>query len=313
MRRANPMKLSVVHHSDYAVALPEGHRFPINKFAALARFLQDAENSHRFAFHAPSAASIADLERAHDPAYVAGVLDLSLDAAAVRRLGFPLTEEVARRARLASAGSLLTGRLALAQGLATHVAGGSHHAHREFGAGFCVFNDVAVAIRTLQAEGAVRRVLVIDCDVHQGDGTAAIFAGDKNVFTLSLHCASNFPVRKAVSDLDVALADGTGDEAYLAALRQAIQQVPDDFCPDLVFYNAGVDVHAHDRLGRLALSDAGIAARERLVIAYCRGQRLPLACVSGGGYGSDVVALARRHALVHLCAAEALAADHHGS
>lgn len=307
------MTLSVVHHSDYAVALPEGHRFPINKFAALAGFLQDAENSHRFAFHAPSAAEVADLERVHAPAYVADVLGQTLDAAAVRRLGLPLTAEVVRRARLASAGSLLAARLALAQGIATHVAGGSHHAHRDFGAGFCVFNDVAVAIAALQAEGAVRRVLVIDCDVHQGDGTAAIFAGDASVFTLSLHCASNFPVRKAVSDLDVALADGTGDVAYLAALAEALGRVPEGLYPDLVFYNAGVDVHADDRLGRLALSDAGIAARERLVIAHCRARRLPLACVSGGGYGSDVVALARRHAFVHLCAAEALAAESGGS
>jgi len=307
------MTLSVVHHADYAVALPEGHRFPINKFAALAQLLQDGGQAHRFTFHAPLAAGVADLGRVHDRAYVAGVLEQTLDAAAVRRLGLPLTAEVVRRARLASAGSLLTGRLALAQGIATHVAGGSHHAHRDFGAGFCVFNDVAVAVRALQAEGAVRRVLVIDCDVHQGDGTAAIFAGDASVFTLSLHCASNFPVRKAVSDLDVALPDGTGDVAYLEALQQALAQVPDDLRPDLVFYNAGVDVHADDRRGRLALSDAGIAARERLVIAHCRQRGLPLACVSGGGYGSDVVALARRHALVHVCAADALAAENGGS
>jgi acetoin utilization deacetylase AcuC-like enzyme len=301
------MTLPVVHHPAYAVPLPEGHRFPISKFAALHRFLRDSEKSHLFAFHVPDDPPPELIEGAHDPAYVRGVLDLALPADAVRRIGLPLTPELARRACLAAAGSVLAGRLALAHGLATHLAGGSHHAHASFGAGFCVFNDVAVAIRALQAEGCVARVLVVDCDVHQGDGTAAIFQADETVFTLSVHCASNFPVRKAESDLDVALPDGTGDEPYLAALEGALGPAFARARPDLVFYNAGVDVHRDDRLGRLALGDEGIRARDALVIGACRARGVPLATVSGGGYGTDVEAIARRHAIVHLLAAEAIA------
>ena len=300
------MKLPVVHHPAYAVPLPEGHRFPINKFAALARFLGADGNSHLFAFHAPDEATPAILERAHDPDYVRAILDRTLPADAVRRIGLPLTEDLVRRARLAAAGTVLTARLALGHGIATHVAGGSHHAHRDFGAGFCVFNDVAIAIEALRAEGLAERVLVVDCDVHQGDGTAAIFADEPRVFTLSLHGAANFPARKMRSDLDVALADGTGDADYLAALDGALAAAFAGFAPDFVFYNAGVDVHRDDRLGRLSLGDEGIRERDARVIRACRTRGLPLAVVSGGGYGDDVAAIARRHAIVHHLAAAAL-------
>jgi acetoin utilization deacetylase AcuC-like enzyme len=200
---------------------------------------------------------------------------------------------------MAAAGTVLAARLALRHGLACNTAGGSHHAFAGFGSGFCVFNDVAVAARLLLAEGSVGRVLVVDLDVHQGDGTAAIFAADPSVVTFSMHCRTNFPARKQQSDLDVALEPGIGDEEYLAALDAVLGPLLDRVRPDLVFYNAGVDPHVDDQLGRLALSDAGLAARERRVLDACLGRGLPLACVLGGGYAPTVDLVAARHAILH--------------
>ena len=239
------------------------------------------------------------LELAHDSGYVAGVLEQRLDAAAIRRLGLPLSPVLALRSRCAVAGTVLTARLALEHGIACNTAGGSHHAFAGFGSGFCVFNDVAVAARLLLTEGVIGKALVIDLDVHQGDGTAAILADDPRVHTLSVHCRVNFPARKQQSDLDVALDAGVGDADYLAVLDHLLPPLLDRVRPDLVFYNAGVDPHVDDRLGRLALTDAGLAARERLVLELCRSRGLPLACVVGGGYADDLDVLARRHALLH--------------
>jgi acetoin utilization deacetylase AcuC-like enzyme len=199
---------------------------------------------------------------------------------------------------------VLTARLALEDGFAANTAGGSHHAHRAAGAGFCVFNDVAVAARVLLDEGAVHRVLVIDLDVHQGDGTADILGGDPNVFTLSLHCRANYPAHKKQSSLDIALDAGTGDAEYLALADRVTGQLLDRLRPDLVFYNAGVDPHADDRLGRLALSSDGLLARERMVLAHCRRRGVPLAGVMGGGYDDDLDRLVARHALLHVAARE---------
>jgi acetoin utilization deacetylase AcuC-like enzyme len=199
---------------------------------------------------------------------------------------------------------VLTARLALEHGVACNTAGGSHHAFSGFGAGFCVFNDVAVASRLLLAEGAVRRILVVDLDVHQGDGTAAMLAEEPRAFTLSVHCRSNFPARKQQSDLDVALDAEVGDADYLELIDRLLPALLDRVRPELVFYNAGVDPHREDRLGRLALTDAGLAERERLVLDAVRSRGLPLACIVGGGYADDLDVLARRHALLH----EAIAA-----
>ncbi len=199
-------------------------------------------------------------------------------------------------------GSLLTARLALARGLACNTAGGSHHAARDYGAGFCTFNDVAVAGRALLAEGAVARVLVVDVDVHQGDGTAFIFEDEPAVFTFSMHGEKNYPVRKARSDLDIELPDATGDDAYLSALEGVLPGLLERVRPDLVFYNAGVDPHVDDKLGRLALSDEGLAARDTYVIDTCLAAGAPLAGVIGGGYGADIDRLARRHATLHRAA-----------
>lgn len=238
------------------------------------------------------------LELAHDPAYVTAVLEQRLAPADERRLGLPMSDVLALRARAATAGTLLAARLALETGLALNTAGGSHHAFAGFGAGFCVFNDVAVAASVLLAEGSVHRVLVLDLDVHQGDGTAAIFRHDPRVVTVSVHCRTNFPARKQQSCLDIALDPGTGDAAYLELLDSLLPTLLASHRPDLVFYNAGVDPHRDDRLGRLALSDTGLAARDRRVLETCARRRVPLACVIGGGYAHDLDTLVARHAIL---------------
>jgi acetoin utilization deacetylase AcuC-like enzyme len=248
----------------------------------------------------------------HDVDYVEAVLSQTLDAKAQRRIGVPVTAAMAMRSRRAVAGTILTARAALKAGIACNTAGGSHHAFPSHGTGYCIFNDVAVAARLMQREGLVRRVMVIDLDVHQGDGTAAAVAGDASIFTFSMHCGANFPARKETSDLDVALDPGTGDAAYLASLEEHLPPLFDRVAPDLVFYVAGVDTHGDDQLGKLALSDTGLETRERFVLACCAARRVPVATVLGGGYCDDVDLLARRHALVFRAAADMLLAGEFG-
>jgi acetoin utilization deacetylase AcuC-like enzyme len=298
------MPLPVVHHPAFTAPMPAGHRFPMGKFARVMALLLEDGLVRPDEIHVPELAPPSWLELAHDPAYVAAVLDQSLAAAAVRRIGLPITAEVARRSRAACAGTVLTARLALAHGLACNTAGGSHHAFRDHGSGFCVFNDVAVAARLLLAEGAIERVMVVDLDVHQGDGTAAIFAGEPRVFTLSMHCRTNFPLRKQVSDLDLALEAGLEDEAYLGLLQDHLPGLLEDVRPDLVLFNAGVDPHRDDKLGRLGLSEAGLMARERLVLESCLRRGVPVAGVLGGGYAPDPEQLARLHTILHRVAIE---------
>ncbi|MGF1550999.1 MAG: histone deacetylase [Paracoccaceae bacterium] len=249
-------------------------------------------------FLAPAPATAGQLALAHDAAYVGRVLSQTLGADEVKRIGLPGTERVARRSRLASAGTWLAALLAFERGLAANSAGGSHHAGPEGGAGFCVFNDVAVAAANLRAQGRPGRILVVDCDVHQGDGTAKIFADEPDVFTFSIHAANNYPTEKAVSDLDVALPDRTGDTDYLAALDPALDRAVAASSPSIAFYNAGVDVWEGDRLGRLALSADGIRARDALVLGRLRGHGIPTVAVIGGGYAHEPEALAERHAIV---------------
>jgi acetoin utilization deacetylase AcuC-like enzyme len=215
-----------------------------------------------------------------------------------REIGFPVGPRVSLRAQLATAGTVLAARLALTHGIACNTAGGSHHARRAQGAGFCTFNDVAVAALALLAEGAVENVLVVDLDVHQGDGTADILGDEPGVFTFSMHGERNYPVRKIASDLDIALPDGTGDAGYLRRLATILPELSARARWDIVFYNAGVDVHAEDRLGRLALSDDGLRARDEMVIGHFRALGIPVCGVIGGGYSTDVPALAARHAIL---------------
>jgi len=302
--------LPVVHHPAYVAAdVPAHHRFPMGKFRAVAAHLIDTGVVKRWDdFQTPIPAPAAWLELAHTPAYVQAVLSGTVDEKTARRIGFKMTPDVAMRSRCAVAGTVLAARLALEHGAACNTAGGSHHADFNGGAGFCVFNDVAVAARILLAEGAVHRVLVVDLDVHQGDGTARIFADDPRAFSLSVHCEKNWPRRKAASDMDVGLEPGTGDTAYLQALQPALERAFAAARPDLVFYNAGVDPHRDDRLGLLNLTDDGLSARDAAVAQFFAARSVPLCGVLGGGYSRDLDALARRHGLLHHAVAAALPA-----
>jgi acetoin utilization deacetylase AcuC-like enzyme len=232
---------------------------------------------------------------AHDPEYVRAFIEGQLSAAAVRRIGFPWTPEMVARTLASAGGTLAATDDALNRGWGGTLAGGTHHALYAEGAGFCVFNDIAIAIRKLQRDRRIRRSAVIDLDVHQGDGTAAIFAADPDVFTFSMHGAANFPFRKQESRLDIALPDGTGDEAYVARLAAALPQVF-DFQPEIVYYQSGVDALASDRLGRLSLTDAGLAARDRLVLETCRAARVPVVITLGGGYSDPIELTVEAHA-----------------
>lgn len=290
--------LPIVHHPDYQAPLRTGHAFPMSKYGYLREGLIRRGLLTPGRYPAPAPATAAQIALAHDRAYVDRVFEGRLDPAEVRRIGLPNTAAVTRRTRLSASGTLLAAWLAMEAGLACNSAGGSHHAGPEGGSGYCVFNDVAVAIANLLALGVPGPILVVDCDVHQGDGTARIFRDEPRVFTLSVHAEKNFPARKARSDLDVALADGTGDADYLAALSVGLDRALQAARPRLVFYNAGVDVWAHDRLGRLGLSEPGIRARDAMIIGRVRAGGIPLVGVLGGGYDHDRIRLAERHAIL---------------
>ena len=292
------MTLPIVWHPDYTAQLRPGHPFPMSKYgylrvALIARGLLPATGG----FLSAAPAGIARVAAVHALPYVERVANQTLTAAEIRALGLPATPAVARRAFLSAGGTLLAARLALEHGLACNMAGGSHHAGPEGGAGYCVFNDVAVAAQAIRDEGAARRILVVDCDVHQGDGTARIFAGRPDILTLSLHAERNYPARKAASHLDFALPDRLTDRPYIETLAHALS-LAEPFRPDLVFYNAGVDPFEADRLGRLALTMQGLRARDALVLAWARSRAIPLAGVLGGGYDDEPERLAARHALL---------------
>jgi acetoin utilization deacetylase AcuC-like enzyme len=299
---------AMVFHPDYAVPLPPGHRFPIGKFGRIRDLLVADNIVAMSAWRTPEPVTEAELCLAHDPEHVAAVLNLELDRKAERRLGLPLSPALVRRACAAVGGTVLTARLALAEGLACNIAGGSHHAFPGHGAGFCLFNDVAVTIRLLAREALIETALVIDFDVHQGDGTAAFFKDEPAFFTFSLHCEANYPTAKEVSDLDIGIPAGTEDDVYLSVVKSHVAPLLKRLKPDIVFYNAGVDPHVDDKLGKLALSDAGLRARDDHVIKCCLAAGVPLACVVGGGYADDLDILARRHGTMHRAATAARAA-----
>ena len=296
------MTLHIASHADYDAGFVADHRFPMAKYSLLMAALRERRLDD--AIHVPAPAQASWLKLAHDPGYVDRVIACSVPERIEREIGFPVGERVSRRAQLATGGTVLAARLALEHGIACNTAGGSHHARRAQGAGFCTFNDVAVASLVLLAEGLASSILVVDLDVHQGDGTADILAGEPRVFTFSMHGERNYPVRKIASCLDVGLPDRTADEAYLETLRDALGRLSAERCWDIVFFNAGVDPHRDDRLGRLALSDAGLREREKTVIGHFRERGIPVCGVIGGGYSTDVPALAARHAILFETAAQ---------
>ena len=276
----------------YAIPLPAGHKFPMAKYALIRERL-DAD--HFFRFECAPMADPSVVKLAHDGGYVDSFLSGTLSAQAIRRIGFPWSEGLVKRSLASVGGTLSATADALETGWGGNLAGGTHHAFRGEGAGFCVFNDIAVAIEWLRAEGWVTRVAVIDLDVHQGDGTAQIFEDDADVLTTSMHCRANFPFRKQRSKIDIELAEGVGDEPYLEALDSLIPRVL-EFDPEIVFYQSGVDALASDALGRLRLSHEGLRERDRRVMEAVSGRAIPFVITLGGGYSEPIELTAEAHA-----------------
>ena len=286
--------LHVVHHADYMAPRPERGSFKFDKYYLVMEELRASR--YPITEHAPEPMPRKWLEAVHCPTYVDEVFRAEVPREKERRIGFPVTPHIASRVRHTNGGTWLAAQLAMRHGYAANSAAGSHHALHETGAGYCVFNDLAVCANRLIAEGHAARVLIVDCDVHQGDGTASLMAGRDDVFTLSLHAEKNFPVRKARSSRDVALPDGVDDDGYLAALSHHLPGIFAEFAPDIVLYQAGVDPHVDDKLGRLSLTDAGLEKRDRFVVGQARERGIPIASALGGGYGDDQRAVASRHA-----------------
>ena len=283
-------------YSDHFVLpLPDGHKFPMSKYSRLReRILAEGIVSSDDLHEAPLAA-IEDLRLVHDAAYVDAVLTGTVAPAIQRRIGFPWSPQMVERARRSVGATIAAAHAALDEGVAANLAGGTHHAFADRGEGFCVFNDVAVAARVLQRDQLARRIAIVDLDVHQGNGTAAIFSGDESVFTFSMHGDKNFPFKKELSDLDVPLADGTGDDEYLALLQPHLTAVLNRHQPDFVFYLAGADPFEGDRLGRIKMTIHGLKRRDEIVLEACTKARMPIAISMSGGYATDVDAIVAIH------------------
>ncbi|MEZ0494972.1 histone deacetylase [Sphingomonas sp. IW22] len=299
--------IPIVHHADYVAPAPARSGYQWNKNGLVRDLLIDS--GARLKWYSPDPMPRVWLEAAHEPDYVAEVIEARVPPAKERRIGFPVTPLVARRAQSVPGGTWLAALLALDHGYAANTAGGSHHALAATGAGYCVFNDLACTAIRLVEEGVVGRVLIVDCDVHQGDGTASLTAGRHDIATYSIHADKNFPARKARSTLDVALPDGVEDAEYLGTLESTLAPMIDGFAPDLILYQAGVDPFAGDRLGRLSLTLDGLAQRERLIARLARSRGLPVASALGGGYGHDAMEVAQRHVASILTLGAAMLGD----
>lgn len=280
------MKIFYTDH--YVLPLPAGHRFPMAKYSLLRKRVEEAGLAGGQGLHEPHAATYDEILRAHDCGYLERIVCGRLSAQELRRIGFPWTPQMVERSRRSAGATIDACRAALAEGVAVNLAGGTHHAFRDHGEGYCVFNDSAIAALAMQAEGRARRIAILDCDVHQGNGTASILANDATVFTFSIHAAKNFPFRKEASDIDVGLPDGTGDADYLDALERGVRHTLSTAQPDLAIYLAGADPYAGDRLGRLSLTKEGLQARDRKVFELCRAASVPVAVLMAGGYSSDI-------------------------
>jgi acetoin utilization deacetylase AcuC-like enzyme len=280
--------MKLFYTDQFVLPLPASHRFPMQKYALLRERILAERIAAPDDLHVPPAATDAEILRAHDAGYLWRVQRGELTEKEIRRIGFPWSPELVERSRRSSGATIAACRAALDAGCAANLAGGTHHAFRDHGEGYCVLNDSVIAARAMQYAGYVRRVVVIDCDVHQGNGTAAICADDPSIFTFSLHGAKNFPFRKEQSDLDIALDDEVGDEVYLDAVRRGVRAALEQARPDLAIYVSGADPFVGDRLGRLALSKAGLAERDRIVLHYCRMAAVPVAISMAGGYARHV-------------------------
>ncbi|HUL96099.1 MAG TPA: histone deacetylase [Usitatibacter sp.] len=286
-----------LYYSDvFVLPLPAHHRFPMGKYARLREALLASGTFDEREFRVPAAATDAEITRVHCPRYLERVATGALDAAEQRAIGFPWSERMVQRSRQSSGATLAAAREALTRGWSANLAGGTHHAFRDRGEGFCVFNDAAIAARAMQLEAGLARVAIVDCDVHQGNGTASIFRGDDSVFTFSIHGARNFPFAKETSDLDVELADGTGDDEYLWHLERGLDETLERSRPQLAIYLAGADPYEDDRLGRLKLTRRGLARRDEHVLSTLHARGIPVAIAMAGGYARDIADSVAIHA-----------------
>ena len=295
------MDLPVVNHEDYFAKIGDDHKFPINKFGELANYL--IKNKIVKKFHKPYPCSDETLKRAHSEKYIKDIKNKTLDENGVKKIGFPLVDSVVQRSLVATGGTVLAAKLAISNRLACNTAGGSHHATFDSGAGYCVFNDVAVAAQYLIDRGLAKKILIVDLDVHQGNGNSDIFKNNKSVFTFSMHSKSNYPAKKSISDLDVELEDNIKDLEYINSLKSCLDQLNKEKF-DFVFYIAGVDIHFNDRLGKLKISDEGIKSRDEIVIENFFSKNIPLCGVLGGGYNKDFNKLVELHSYLHQSCAE---------
>ncbi|XP_043975086.1 uncharacterized protein SYNPCC7002_A1628 [Gambusia affinis] len=303
--RTESSGLPIVHHSKYVCDLPANHRFPMSKFPRVLHFLlQDQVITERQVW-APEIASKDLLGAVHTEDYLNNFISGRINEQEQRRTGFPWSEGIVRRCRYETGGTVLAAEVALQRGLACSTAGGTHHAFPSYGSGFCLLNDLAVAAKYLMNSSSRKRtVLIVDLDVHQGDGTAFIFKDEPSVFTFSVHCGKNFPVRKQQSDLDISVEDGLEDKEYLSTVAEHLPWLLETFRPDLVLYDAGVDPHWEDELGRLRLTDQGLYQRDLYVMKTVVKRGVPIATVIGGGYSRDIDKLALRHSIVHRAATQ---------
>ncbi len=280
--------MKVFYSDQFELPLPPTHTFPLEKYAMLRRRVVEAGLVSSHELHIPQGATDQEILRVHNVEYLRRLKHGELEKREIRRIGFPWSPELVERSRRSCGGTIQACRAAVEDGFAVNLAGGTHHAFPDHGKGYCVFNDSAIAARAVQAEGLVRRVVILDCDVHQGDGTATIFAADPTVFTFSIHGAKNFPFRKQRSDLDIELDDGVADDAYLEALESGLRRALALARADLAVYLAGADPYFDDRLGRLALSKDGLAERDRLALHFCQAAGMPVAVTMAGGYARQV-------------------------
>ncbi len=297
------MELPVVNHKDYEAQLNDDNKFPIKKFGELAKGL--IKNKIVKNFYIPEPCSVETLKEAHTEDYINKIKNKTLDKNEIRKIGFPLVDSVVRRSFIATGGTVLATKLALNYGIACNTAGGSHHATSNEGAGFCVFNDVAVAAKYLTTRGLANRILIIDLDVHQGNGNSEIFKNDNQVFTFSMHAKVNYPAKKSVSDLDIELEENLEDREYINILKNNLKYLNEEEF-DFVFYIAGVDIHYNDRLGKLKISDNGIFERDELVIDNFFSNKIPICGVLGGGYNEDFNKLVELHSSLHKTCAKFL-------
>ena len=290
------MELPVVNHKDYVAKIGDDHKFPINKFGELAKYLIDQKIIGKF--YKPYPCSFKTLNKAHSEKYINNIKNKTLDQKDVKKIGFPLVDSVVQRSLVATGGTVLAAKLAINFGIACNTAGGSHHANYDSGAGYCVFNDVAVAAYYLLDRGLANRILIVDLDVHQGNGNSEIFKNNKQVFTFSMHSKTNYPAKKSTSDLDVELEDNLEDDAYIKTLKFYLNEINNENF-DFVFYIAGVDIHYNDRLGKLKVSDEGVKLRDEIVIENFFLKRIPICGVLGGGYNKDFNKLVKLHSMLH--------------